>query len=100
MNPPVQHPDPVLVPDRPWESNGIGAYNTALLEDGRFRLWYDAGVKGGLASPKAPAAWVMPSPQTALAGTSPPWASFPSRVPPPIISSLPSWSGRACRAPP
>ena len=50
MNPPVQHPDPVLVPDRPWESNGIGAYNTALLEDGRFRLWYDAGVKGGLPS--------------------------------------------------
>lgn len=49
MNPPVQHPDPVLVPDRPWESNGIGAYNTVMLEaDGRFRLWYDAGVKGGL----------------------------------------------------
>jgi hypothetical protein len=49
MNPPIQHPDPVLVPDRPWEVNGIGAYNTAMLErDGRFRLWYDAGVKGGL----------------------------------------------------
>ena len=49
MNRPVQHPDPVLVPDRPWESNGIGAYNTVMLEaDGRFRLWYDAGVKGGL----------------------------------------------------
>ena len=54
MNPPVQHPDPVLVPDRPWESNGIGAYNTALLEDGRFRLWYDAGVKGGLPSERRP----------------------------------------------
>ena len=51
MNSPVQHPDPVLVPDRPWEANGIGAYNTAMLEeDGRFRLWYDAGVKGGLPS--------------------------------------------------
>ena len=51
MNPPIQHPDPVLVPDRPWDANGIGAYNTAMLEeDGRFRLWYDAGVKGGLPS--------------------------------------------------
>jgi len=51
MNPPVQHPEPVLVPDRPWELNGIGAYNTVLLEpDGRFRMWYDAGVKGGLPS--------------------------------------------------
>ena len=48
MNPPVQHPEPVLVPDRPWESHGIGAYNTAMLEpDGRFRLWYDACVIGG-----------------------------------------------------
>ena len=48
MNPPVQHPDPVLAPDRPWESFGIGAYNTAMLEpDGRFRLWYDACVLGG-----------------------------------------------------
>ena len=51
MNPPQQHAEPVLVPDRPWESNGIGAYNTVLLEaDGRFRRWYDAGVKGGLPS--------------------------------------------------
>ena len=49
MNPPVQHPEPVLSPDRPWESHGIGAYNTAMLEaDGRFRLWYDACVIGGL----------------------------------------------------
>ncbi|MFC1526511.1 hypothetical protein ACFL6X_06855 [Candidatus Latescibacterota bacterium] len=51
MNAPVQHPEPVLVADRPWESHGIGAYNTVMLEpDGRFRMWYDAGVKGGLPS--------------------------------------------------
>ena len=48
MNPPVQHPEPVLTADRPWEAFGIGAYNTAMLEaDGRFRLWYDATVLGG-----------------------------------------------------
>lgn len=51
MNPPVQHPSPVLVADRPWESYGIGGYNTVLREtDGRFRMWYDAAVKGGLPS--------------------------------------------------
>lgn len=39
---PYQDPEPVLVSDRPWESGGIGAYNTVMFEDGRFRLWYDA----------------------------------------------------------
>ena len=49
MNPPVQHPDPVLVPDRPWEDMGIGAYNTVWREaDGRFRIWYDALMISGL----------------------------------------------------
>ena len=44
----MQHPEPVLTADRPWEAFGIGAYNTAMLEaDGRFRLWYDATVLGG-----------------------------------------------------
>lgn len=51
MQTPVQHPDPVLLPDRPWESFGIGAYNTIMREpDGRFRMWYDAVMKGGLPS--------------------------------------------------
>ena len=51
VNAPVQHPDPVLVGDRPWEALGIGAYNTVFREaDGRFRMWYDAGMKGGLPS--------------------------------------------------
>ena len=31
MNPPVQHPEPVLIADQPWEERGIGAYNTAFL---------------------------------------------------------------------
>lgn len=49
MNPPVQHPEPVLVPDKPWEARGIGGYNTVLREpDGRFRMWYAAAMLGGL----------------------------------------------------
>ena len=49
MNPPVQHPEPVLVSDRPWEELGIGAYNTVWREpDGAFRMWYDAWMKAGL----------------------------------------------------
>jgi hypothetical protein len=49
MNPPVQHPDPVLIMDKPWEENGIGAYSTAFREpDGQFRLWYDALMSTGL----------------------------------------------------
>ena len=51
MNPPVQHPEPVLVADRPWEELGIGAYNTVWREpDGAFRMWYDAWMKAGLPS--------------------------------------------------
>ena len=49
MNPPVQYAEPVLRADRPWEALGIGSYNTVLREaDGRFRLWYDALLEGGL----------------------------------------------------
>lgn len=49
MNPPMQHPDPVLTMDKPWEALGLGSYNTVLREaDGRFRLWYDALMEGGL----------------------------------------------------
>ena len=48
MNPPVQHPDPVLVPDKPWEAVGIGGYNTVWREsDERFRMWYHASMKSG-----------------------------------------------------
>ena len=51
MNPPVQHPEPVVVADRPWEELGIGAYNTVWREpDGAFRMWYDAWMKAGLPS--------------------------------------------------
>ena len=49
MNPPIHHPDPVLTMDKPWEALGLGSYNTVLREaDGRFRLWYDALMEGGL----------------------------------------------------
>ena len=41
LNRPYQDPDPVLVADKPWESGGIGCYNTIMCEDGVFRLWYD-----------------------------------------------------------
>ena len=46
MNPPFQHPEPVLVPERVWERLGVGAYNTVSREaDGRFRMWYEACYK-------------------------------------------------------
>jgi len=49
MNPPVQHPEVLVTGDQPWERNGIGAYNTVCREDdGRFRMWYDGAIKGGL----------------------------------------------------
>ena len=44
VNRPYQEPEPVLVGDRPWELGGIGAYNTVMRDNGRFRLWYDAQV--------------------------------------------------------
>ena len=40
MNPPHMGEEPVLVPDRPWETR-IGGYNTVIREGGRFRMWYD-----------------------------------------------------------
>ena len=49
MGTPVQHLEPVLLPDRAWEEWGIGAYNTVWREaDGRWRMWYDATMKTGL----------------------------------------------------
>ena len=42
VNVPYQEPEPVLIADKPWEGLGIGAYNTVMREDGRFRMWYDA----------------------------------------------------------
>jgi hypothetical protein len=42
MIPPAQEFEPVLSPDKPWEANGIGAYNTVLYENGKFRMWYSA----------------------------------------------------------
>ncbi len=48
MNPPHQIFEPVLVADKPWEVQGIGAYNTVLKEGDKFRMWYDALFMGGL----------------------------------------------------
>ncbi len=49
VNPPVQHEEPVLLPDRPWEERGISGYNTVMREaDGRFRMWYGASMLLGL----------------------------------------------------
>jgi len=42
MIPPTQEYEPVIRPDRPWEAKGIGAYNTVMREDGKFRMWYSA----------------------------------------------------------
>ena len=40
MNTPFQDAEPVLVADRPWEQR-VCAYNTVMLENGKFRMWYD-----------------------------------------------------------
>ncbi len=49
MGVPVQYPEPVLTPDRPWEERGIGGYNTVLREPGGlFRAWYAAVMLTGL----------------------------------------------------
>jgi len=34
--------DPVLLPDRPWDSAGAFLYGTVLHEENRFRMWYQA----------------------------------------------------------
>ena len=43
---PSQDPAPVLTADRPWEDRGIGPFNTVMLENGAFRMWYDAMAAG------------------------------------------------------
>lgn len=49
MNPPYQSPEPVLRADRLWEKQGIGGYNTVIMEgEHHFRLWYAAQMKSGL----------------------------------------------------
>ena len=40
VNTPYQDPEPVLVGDKPWEQRTC-AYSTVLLDDGKFRMWYD-----------------------------------------------------------
>ncbi|MEW6356475.1 MAG: hypothetical protein AB1696_09125 [Planctomycetota bacterium] len=42
MNPALRRPDPVLVPDQPWEIGGIcGDSNASIMDDdGTYRLWY------------------------------------------------------------
>lgn len=37
--PKIDH-EPVLVPEHPWESNGIHPFSTFLECEGRFRCWY------------------------------------------------------------
>ena len=48
VNPPMKA-EYVLLPEKPWESFGIHAYNTVLEHDGMYRMWYDAygAVSGG-----------------------------------------------------
>jgi len=40
VNPPTKH-ERVLLPERPWESTGVLAFNTVLEHEGTFHLWYD-----------------------------------------------------------
>ena len=39
---PMQNDEPVLIADKSWENIGIGAYNTVMRENGKYRMWYDA----------------------------------------------------------
>lgn len=39
MNAPYQAPEPIFVPDQPWEKS-IGMYSNILKEGDKFRLWY------------------------------------------------------------
>lgn len=38
--------NPVISPEYPWERGGVFFYGSALREDGRFRLWYNAMGEG------------------------------------------------------
>lgn len=37
----------VMVFDRPWEGNACAAYNTVFFDDGRYRMYYIAGMTRG-----------------------------------------------------
>ena len=39
MNVPYQAPEPILIPDQPWEK-AIGLYSNIIKEGNKFRLWY------------------------------------------------------------
>ncbi len=39
---PTLRPEPVIVPERPWESHFINAYSTWFEDEGRVRLYYEA----------------------------------------------------------
>ena len=36
-----KHPDPVLLGDRPWESFGPLLFGTVMVDQERFRMWYN-----------------------------------------------------------
>ena len=38
---PELHPEPVIVPEHPWEQLYINAYATVFEDEGRFRLYYE-----------------------------------------------------------
>lgn len=42
LNPPVKHPEPVLVPDQPWEIGGLcgDSMSSIIQEDGVIKMWY------------------------------------------------------------
>ena len=45
VNAAVKHPEPVLVPDRPWEGNCVLLFGRALFDpdDGLLKMWYATG---------------------------------------------------------
>ena len=39
---PELHPEPVIVPEHPWEKKAVSAYTTLFEDDGRYRCYYEA----------------------------------------------------------
>lgn len=47
VNRPVKTGERCIVAEYPWEGHRVGAYNTVLEDDGRFRMWYDTIASDG-----------------------------------------------------
>lgn len=61
VHPPCKTGERSLVPDRPWEGDGIGSYVCVLWVAGVYHMWYDAGPGICYARSKDGIHWQKPS---------------------------------------